>query len=288
MFLVSGKELVIAQCRAGIVGTLPSMNARTSNELANWLDEIRSAVGTAPFGVSLIVTSSNKRLDADLQVCIDKNVPLIITSLSPPDGLANTIRAYGGQHLHDVTTMRHAEKALEQGVSGLILISAGAGGHGGLLNPFAFIAEVRQQFKGPLALGGGIATGSGIAGAIASGADFAYIGTRFINASESLANQRYREMVLGATATEFVNTPLFSGIGANYLAPSIIAAGFDLNTLPKGQRLDDDIPPTHVKAWKDILSAGHGVGATLVQEKTIEIIEDLEQGYYSASARLFS
>lgn len=285
MFLVSGPELVIAQCKAGIIGTLPALNARETSVFADWLDEIREAVGDAPFGVNLIAAATNRRFEADLAVCIDRHVPLIITSLRAPDGMSGAIGAYGGIHIHDVVTVRHAEKALECGVHGLVLVTAGAGGHGGQLTPMAFIPEVRRFFDGLIALGGGIADGRSLLAARVLGADFGYIGTRFIAAKESLADDDYRQMVIAATARDIVYTPYFSGVGANYLAPSIVRAGFDLDELPKGALLAKDTPkPNGARAWSDIRGAGQGVGATRSIETVAEIVGSIEAEYQAVRA----
>jgi nitronate monooxygenase len=288
MFLVSGPDLVVAQGKAGILGTLPALNARTTEAFADWCDEIAARLPEgARWGVNLIAASSNRRLEADLGICVDRKVPVVITSLRAPREIATAVREYGGLHLHDVTTVRHAEKALADGASGLILVAAGAGGHGGRLSPFAFAAEVRRFFSGPMVLGGGIATGAGVLAARAAGADAAYVGTRFIPTAESLAGERHRRLILAAGADDIVYTPLFSGVAANYLKASVVEAGLDPNALPAGSRLAPDTPrPEGVKAWIDILSAGQGVAASEKIETVAEIVDVLAREYRTAFDRI--
>ena len=284
MFLVSGPDLVIAQCRAGIVGTLPALNARSTEDFAQWCDRITAALpeGTM-WGVNLIAAPTNTRLDADLEVCVAKKVPLVITSLKAPAELASRVKSYGGMHLHDVTTLRHAKKALSSGCSGLVLVCAGAGGHGGTLSPMAFSAEVRRIHKGPMLIGGGIGTGAGVLSVRAMGADAAYVGTRFIAASESLAPARHRQMVIEATSADITYTPLFSGVPANYLTASIVESGLDLNDVPTGARLaPGQTKPERLRAWVDILGAGQGVGAVAERSPTEDIVATLEEEYRAA------
>lgn len=265
MFLVSGPQLVIAAMRAGIVGTFPALNQRTTEGYKAWVDEIRAATADlapeqAIFGVNLIVHPSNTRLEADVRATVEKKVPLVITSLGAVKLVVDAVHSYGGKVFHDVTTRRHAEKAAEAGVDGLILVTAGAGGHAGTANPFAFLAEVRRFFNGPIALAGALSNGAQIAAALAAGADFAYMGTRFIATTESSAPEAYREMVTHASIADIVYTPAISGIPANFLAPSLVNAGLDPKNLPT---ID---PKTHkinmsneARAWRDVWSAGHGV-----------------------------
>src|SRR5919197_2972548 len=245
MFLVSNPALVIAQCTSGILGAFPALNARPREALDAWLVEVRDGLArhraehpeanVAPFGVNLIVHDSNERLDHDLSLCVNHRVPLIITSLRAPGAVVDRVHEYGGLVFHDVTTVRHAEKALEGGVDGLILVCAGAGGHAGTLTPFALVPEVRRFFAGPIVLAGAITTGRGVLAAEASGADFAYVGTRFIASAESSAPDEYKQMVVASNAADIVYTPFFSGVHGNYLRASIAAAGLDPERLSAGK-----------------------------------------------------
>ncbi|MCH1989716.1 NAD(P)H-dependent flavin oxidoreductase, partial [Achromobacter xylosoxidans] len=242
MFLVSGPDLVAAQCGAGIIGTFPSLNARPQEQLHDWINRIEERLAAArradprarvaPYGVNLIVHPSNARWQGDLAICAERRVPLVITSLHPPEAVVRAVHAYGGQVYHDVTTVRHARRALDAGVDGLILVSAGAGGHAGRLNPIALVNEIRAFYDGPLALSGCISHGKDVLAAQALGCDFAYMGTRFIATRESLANDAYREMILRAQAADVTYTPYFSGVPANYLSESIRATGLDPARLP--------------------------------------------------------
>lgn len=288
MFLVSGPGLVIAQCRAGVLGTLPSLNARSTDEFAGWCDRIASSLppGT-PWGVNLIAAPTNARLDADLEVCVAKKVPLVITSFHAPPEIAQKVIAYGGVHLHDVATLRHAQKALASGCSGVVLVAAGAGGHGGTLSPMAFADEVRRIHDGPMLIGGGIGSGAGVLAARACGADAAYVGTRFIAAEESLASDQYRQMLIAAGSGDITYTPLFSGVAANYLSQSIIESGLDLATMPIGPKRPPEMKkPEGVRTWVDVLGAGQGAGAVERVESTEAIVATLAAEYQAALARL--
>lgn len=288
MFLVSGPRLVIAQCQAGVLGTLPSLNARTTSDFAEWCDRIIEALpdGT-PWGVNLIAAPTNTRLDADLEVCVAKKVPLVITSFNAPPEIAQKVTGYGGVHLHDVANLRHAKKALASGCSGVVLVCAGAGGHGGTLSAMAFADEVRRIHDGPMLIGGGIGTGAGVLAARAAGADAAYVGTRFIAAEESLASANYRQMLIDASSTDITYTPLFSGVAANYLSQSIVESGLDLDAMPIGPKRPEDQPkPEGIRTWVDVLGAGHGVGATRTVESTEAIVATLEAEYAAALDRL--
>ncbi|MCK8784759.1 nitronate monooxygenase family protein [Roseomonas sp. NAR14] len=283
MFLVSNPDLVVETCRGGIVGTFPSLNQRTNEGYADWLDEIAGRLGPqdAPYGVNLIVNRSNKRLDGDLATTVARKVPLVITSLGAVKELVDAVHAYGGLVFHDVINLRHAAKAAEAGVDGLIAVSAGAGGHAGLLSPFAFLSELRQIFQGTLLLSGSITTGAHIAAARLMGADLAYIGTRFIATQESMASDTYKEMVLEAKAKDVIYTPAISGVNANFLRQSLVAAGLDPENLPPK-------PTVHVDAehrpWKNIWSAGHGVGAIEDVPATAALCERLAREYREAVA----
>lgn len=261
MFLTSGPDLVIETCAGGVVGTFPALNQRSSEGLRDWLREIRARLAAeanpAPFGVNLIVHKSNTRLDADLRICIEEKVPLIITSLGAVPELVGQVHDYGGLVFHDVINLQHARKAAEAGVDGIIAVCAGAGGHAGTLNPFALVSEIRAIFGGAIALAGAINTGAQIAAARMMGADMAYLGTRFLATRESLAQAGFKQMVLDSRAGDILHTPHISGVGANFLRPSILAAGLDPDRLDHTGELDME---TEAKVWKDIWSAGQGVG----------------------------
>ncbi|CAM4338149.1 Nitronate monooxygenase [Bordetella tumbae] len=297
MFLVSGPDLVIAQCTAGVIGTFPSLNARPQEALTDWLTRIEKGLALyraahpdaviAPYGVNLIVHPTNARWQADLQTCVAHRVPLIITSLHAPDAVVQAVRPYGGLVFHDVTTVRHARRALDAGVDGLILVAAGAGGHAGTLNPIALVNEIRSFYDGPLVLSGCISHGKDVLAAQALGCDLAYIGTRFIATNESLAPDRYREMVLQATIDDVLYTPFFSGVPANYLIPSISAAGLDAEQLnSKDSNAVNMDKTTRPKAWKDVWSAGQGVGAVQEILPTHALVEQLAYEYAEARKTL--
>ncbi|MBV9522436.1 MAG: nitronate monooxygenase, partial [Alphaproteobacteria bacterium] len=243
MFIVSVPELVIAQCTAGIVGSFPALNARPQEMLGEWIMRIKDALAAfeaeggrkaAPFAVNQIVHGSNERLEHDLDLCIRHEVPIIITSLRPPGEVVKAVHGYGGIVLHDVISIRHAEKALEQGVDGLILVCAGAGGHAGTLSPFALVSEVRRFYRGTVILSGAIANGAAILAAQAIGADLAYVGTRFIATREANAKDAYKQMLVSGSARDIVYTDAISGVHGNYLRPSLVAAGLDPDNLPAG------------------------------------------------------
>ncbi len=270
MFMVSSPDLVIAQCKTGIVGSFPALNARSTELLDRWLKRIEAELAAfaeanpdrrvAPYAVNQIVHSSNARLAEDMRVCERRRPPIVITSLRPPDEVVACVHGWGGIVLHDVISVRHAEKALEAGVDGLILVAAGAGGHAGALSPFALLQEVRAFYDGPIALSGAIATGGAVFAALAAGADLAYVGTRFIAAVEADADPRYKQMLIDSAAADIVYSSLFTGVAGNYLRPSIAAAGFDPDALPVGEKAQMDLRSA-AKAWRDIWGAGQGVGA---------------------------
>ena len=292
MFLVSGPQLVTAACRAGVLGTFPALNQRTTAGFVAWLDEISAALTPqdAPFGVNLIVHSSNARLQADLAAVVEHRVPVVITSLGAASAVVDAVHAYGGLVLHDVTTLRHAHKAADAGVDGLICVAAGAGGHTGLLNPFAFVAEVRRFFGGIVALAGGLTTGSDVLAARAMGADLAYLGTRFIATAESLATDAYRRQLVESGLDDVVLTAGVSTIPANFLRPSLLAAGLDPDTLPDPGRVDLDhlTNPSEgdAKAWRDIWSAGQGVGSIVDAPPVATLVDRLLAEYTEAVAGL--
>ena len=262
MFLVSGPDLVVETCRAGVVGTFPSLNQRESAGYAAWLEEIAARLaehpGAAPFGVNLIVHRSNKRLEPDLKATVDRRVPLVITSLGAVKEVVQAVHGYGGLVFHDVINMRHAAKAIEAGVDGLIAVCNGAGGHAGTLNPFAFLTELRAAFDGTLLLGGAINTGRQVAAARLMGADLAYIGTRFVATQESMAPAEYRRMILEARAKDVLYTAAISGVKGNFLRASIAAAGLDPDRLDEAAALN--VSDHESRPWKNIWSAGQGVG----------------------------
>ena len=293
MFIAGNPKLVIEQCKAGVVGSFPALNARPQEALDQWLTEIESALagqtGAAPFAVNQIVHKSNDRLEHDVEVCIKHKVPITITSLRAPDDVVAKIHAYGGIVLHDVISVRHAHKALEAGVDGLILVCAGAGGHAGTLSPFALIGEVRRFFDGPLILSGAISSGDAVLAAQAAGADLAYIGTRFLATPEASVPERYKEEILRAAAADIVYTDLFSGVHGNYLKHSVVAAGFDPLNLPKSDPARMNFGTAggaEKKVWRDIWSAGQGVGQIDAIAPVAQVVAKLEAEYTAARRRL--
>ena len=293
MFIASNPKLVIEQCRAGIVGSFPALNARPKETLDAWLDEIKAALAAqpdaAPFAVNQIVHKSNDRLEHDVATCVKHKVPITITSLRAPNEIVGAVHSYGGIVLHDVINVRHAEKALEAGVDGLILVCAGAGGHAGTLSPFALVSEVRRFFDGPILLSGAIATGDGILAAQAAGADLAYIGTRFLATPEASVPDRYKDEVVKATAADIVYTDLFSGVHGNYLKHSVVNAGYDPLNLPKSDPSKMNFGSgggAEKKVWRDIWSAGQGVGRIASVIPTAEVVANLSSEYAAARRRL--
>lgn len=265
MFLVSGPDLVTACCRAGILGSFPALNCRSTAELDAWLVDIEQALGPvdAPFAVNLIVHRTNHRLEADLSVIGQHRVPLVITSLGAVRDVVDTVHAYGGLVFHDVTNLRHAERAAHAGVDGIICVAAGAGGHAGTVSPFALVAEVRQVFDGTVLLAGGLSSGGDVLAARAMGADLAYLGTRFLATAESLASAPYKAMIGEASAEDVVYTAGVSSIPANFLRASLAAAGVDIGADTGTPDLAHLTSPTDsdLRAWRDVWSAGHGVGS---------------------------
>ncbi len=271
MYLVSGPELVVAACQAGVVGAFPALNRRTSEGFEAWLEEIGGALEdarrpdgmpAAPFGVNLIVHKTNPRLKADLKLCVEHKVPLVITSLGAANEVFDAVHGYGGVVFHDITNMRHAEKAATAGADGLILVCAGAGGHAGTFNPFALLPEVRRLFAGTIVLAGCISGGRAIAAAQMMGADLAYLGTRFIATKESLADDGFKRMILDSAAADIVYTPVVSGIPGSFLRQSLIDAGLDSDDAPGPGKMDFGARlKEETKAWKHVWSAGQGVGS---------------------------
>ncbi|WP_420996258.1 NAD(P)H-dependent flavin oxidoreductase [Cupriavidus sp. 30B13] len=299
MFIVSYPELVLAQCKAGIVGSFPALNARPAEVLGDWLTQIeeelasfRAANPGAPVGpvaVNQIVHASNVRLEHDIKVCVDHKVPIFITSLrAPPREMIDAVHGYGGIVLHDVISIRHAQKAIEAGVDGLILVAAGAGGHAGTLSPFALVGEVRKIFDGVIALSGSIATGEAVLAAQAMGADFAYVGTRFIASQEAHASEQYKQSITTSAAADIIYTNLFTGVHGNYIRESIVASGLDPENLPEADKtkMDFSSGASKAKAWKDVWGAGQGVGQIHDIPTAGEIVARMKAEYDAARARL--
>jgi nitronate monooxygenase len=296
MFLVSGPDLIVETCRSGIMGTFPALNQRTSEGYTAWLDEIQERLDRidaetgappSPFAVNLIVHKTNARLARDLEITVQHRVPIVITSLGAVRDVVDAIHSYGGLVFHDVINLHHSNKASEAGVDGLIAVCAGAGGHAGLLNPFAFIAEIRQIFDKTLILSGAITHGRQIAAAQLLGADLAYLGTRFINTREALAPPGHKEMILASTAKDIVYTSAISGVHANFLRASIIAAGADPDNLQSSVKLTVS-SEGEAKAWKDVWSAGQGVGDIHDIPSAAELCQRLVAEYREAIAELTS
>tara|TARA_Y100001968_G_scaffold222555_1_gene205302 strand:- start:59 stop:1036 length:978 start_codon:yes stop_codon:yes gene_type:complete len=292
MFLISGPQLVIECCKNGIVGTFPALNQRTSEGFEEWLIEIKTELDkfeqetgkkAAPFGVNLIVHPTNPRLEADVKLCMKHKVPLVITSLGAVSMVVDAIHSYGGLVFHDIIKKRHAEKAAEAGVDGLILVSAGAGGHGGTLNPMSLITEVKKFFDKTILLSGCISTGRDVASALQMGADLAYMGTRFINTEESKAPEEYRKMIIDAGASDVVYTAAISGVHANFLAASLKAAGVTEEDLKKDTKIDFGKElNTEAKAWKTIWSAGQGVTSIDNVLPVAELVQQLKDEFKTA------
>lgn len=295
MFLISGPQLVIECCKNGIVGTFPALNQRTSEGFEEWLIEIKTGLAAfeketgkkaAPFGVNLIVHNTNPRVQADLELCVKHKVPLIITSLGAVSELVDAVHSYGGLVFHDIIKKRHAEKAAEAGVDGLILVSAGAGGHAGTINPMPLVAEIKRFFKKTILLAGTISTGRDIASALQMGADLAYMGTRFINTQESKAPQEYRDMIIDAGADDIVYTAAISGVAANFLGPSIKAMGITEDMLTREKKVDFGeeltVHKDDAKAWATIWSAGQGVTNIHNAPHVSELVKELKSEFISA------
>ena len=297
LFLVSGPELVIAQCKAGIVGSFPALNARPQHVLEEWLIRIKEELAQAkaenpdlpiaPYAVNQICHGSNDRLMGDMEICVKHEAPIIITSLRPPEEIVTAAHSYGGLVYHDVISVKHAKKAAEQGVDGLILVCAGAGGHAGMLSPFALVKEVREFFDGTIILSGSISSGSAVASSLALGADLAYMGTRFIATEEANAEQGYKDMLIESVADDIIYSSLFTGVHGNYLKGSVVNAGLDPNNLPEADKASMNFGSggnTDAKAWKDIWGSGQGIGSikdsptvqALVDQLTSEFKEALE------------
>ncbi len=296
LFILSNPDLVIAQCKAGIVGSFPALNARPAEMLEQWLIRITGELEAhnranpgrpaAPFAVNQIVHASNDRLQHDLDLCVKYRVPIIITSLGARPELNETVHSYGGITLHDVINNRFARKAVEKGADGLIAVAAGAGGHAGTLSPFALIEEIREWFDGPLILSGAIATGRSILAAQVMGADLAYMGSGFIATHEANADEAYKRMIVSSSADDIVYTNLFTGVYGNYLKPSIAAAGLDPDHLPESDPSKMNFGSSRVKAWKDIWGSGQGIGAVKKVVSATEVVARLRAEYQEAKQAL--
>lgn len=295
LFLVSGPELVIAQCKAGIIGSFPALNARPAEVLDEWLTRINTELEeykaanpdavVAPYAVNQICHASNDRLMEDMETCVKHKVPIIITSLRPPAEIVEAAHSYGGVVYHDVINVKHARKAAEEGVDGLILVCAGAGGHAGALSPFALLREVKEWFDGTILLSGAIGDGFCVASALAMGADLAYMGTRFIATEEANADQNYKDMLIQSAADDIVYSSLFTGVMGNYLKPSIAAAGLDPNNLPEADKSKMNFGSggnMKTKAWKDIWGSGQGIGGIQDVEPVEAVVSRLENEYRKA------
>ncbi len=299
LFIVSGPDLVIAQCKAGVVGSFPSLNARPLSQLDEWFARIAEELAvwdrdhpdtpSAPFAVNQIVHRTNNRLEEDIELCVKYKAPIVITSLGARTDLNDAIHSYGGITLHDVITDRFARKAIEKGADGLIPVAAGAGGHAGTLSPFALMQEIRQWFDGPVALSGSIANGAAILAAQAMGADLAYIGSAFIATEEANAQQDYKDMIVESAANDIVYTNLFTGVHGNYLRPSIVKAGMDPDNLPVSDPSAMNFGSggnQEAKAWRDIWGCGQGIGALGSAPPVAEFVARLTQEYEAAQAAL--
>jgi nitronate monooxygenase len=311
LFTVSYPELVLAQCKAGVVGSFPALNARPEEKLSEWLTMMKKELEEyrtdnpdaviAPFAVNQICHHSNNRLEHDMEMCVEHEVPIVITSLRAPKFVVDAVHSYGGAVMHDVINIRHAKKAIDEGADGLILVCAGAGGHAGALSPFALVREVREFFDGPVALSGSISHGASVLSAQAMGADFAYIGTRFIATQEANASQGYKDMIVESSAKDIMYSPTFTGVHGNYLRPSVVNAGLDPEDLPyadkndmnfgsSGKDMDKSIAEgdNQKKAWKDIWGSGQGIGNLHEVPTVMEAVDALVKEYEEAKSALSS
>jgi nitronate monooxygenase len=301
LFIISNPDLVIAQCKAGIVGSFPALNARPAEELDRWLEKITTELAeydaanpespSAPFAVNQIVHGSNDRLQHDMEMCVKWKVPIVITSLGAKEFVNESVHSYGGIVLHDIINDRFAKKAIEKGADGLIAVATGAGGHAGALSPFALVQELREWFDGPLLLSGSIANGDAVLAAQAMGADLAYIGSAFIATEEANAEQPYKQSLVDSNADDIVLSNLFTGVHGNYLKPSIIAAGMDPDNLPESDPSKMNFGSggnSDAKAWKDIWGCGQGIGAVKAVLSAQELVDKIEAQYNIAKSRLES
>ncbi|WP_049732255.1 NAD(P)H-dependent flavin oxidoreductase [Rhizobium ecuadorense] len=298
LFIISHPALTLAQCKAGIIGAFPALNARPASQLDEWLAEITEELArhdaahpdrpAAPFAVNQIVHMSNKRLEHDLSLCVKYKVPVVISSLGAVPEVNAAVHSYGGIVLHDIINNRHAHSAIRKGADGLIAVAAGAGGHAGTLSPFALVQEIREWFDGPLLLAGAISTGGAILAAEAMGADMAYIGSPFIATEEARATEPYKQAIVEGAASDIVYSNYFTGVHGNYLKPSIVAAGMDPDNLPAADvsKMDFEQAVGGAKAWKDIWGSGQGISAVKAVEPVAKLVDRLEAEYKAARARL--
>ena len=296
LFIISNPKLVIAQCKAGVVGSMPALNARPAEQLEEWLIEITEALEAhnraypdkpaAPYAINQIVHKSNDRLEHDMAMCVKYKVPIIITSLGAREDVNAAAHSYGGIVLHDIINNKFAKKAIEKGADGLVAVAAGAGGHAGVKSPFALIQEIREWFDGPIALSGAIANGGAILAAQAMGADFAYIGSAFIATEEARAAEEYKQAIVEASSDDIIYSNLFTGVHGNYLAPSIRNAGLDPENLPESDASKMNFGGDAKKAWKDIWGCGQGIGAVKAVLPTADLVARLQREYEEARARL--
>ena len=296
LFIISNPKLVIAQCKAGVVGSMPALNARPAEQLEEWLIEITETLAAhnrahpdkpaAPFAINQIVHKSNDRLEYDMAMCVKYKVPIIITSLGAREDVNAAAHSYGGIVLHDIINNKFAKKAIEKGADGLVAVAAGAGGHAGVKSPFALIQEIREWFDGPIALSGAIANGGAILAAQAMGADFAYIGSAFIATEEARAAEEYKQAIVKASSDDIVYSNLFTGVHGNYLAPSIRNAGLDPENLPESDASKMNFGGDAKKAWKDIWGCGQGIGAVKAVLPTADLVARLQHEYEEARVRL--
>jgi len=298
LFIISNPKLVIAQCIAGVVGSMPALNARPAEQLEEWLIEITEALDAhnkahpdrpaAPYAINQIVHKSNDRLEHDMAMCVKYKVPIIITSHGAREDINAAAHSYGGVVLHDIINNKHAHKAIEKGADGLIAVAAGAGGHAGVKSPFALIQEIRQWFDGPVALSGAISTGDAVLAAQAMGADFAYIGSAFIATEEARAVDAYKQSIVDSNSDDIVLSNLFTGVHGNYLAPSIRNAGMDPENLPESDPSKMNFSGDKTKAWKDIWGCGQGIGAIDKVQSTADYVAQLKRQYAAAKARVLA
>jgi nitronate monooxygenase len=296
LFIISNPKLVIEQCKAGVVGSMPALNARPASQLDEWLHEITEALAAynranpdkpaAPFAINQIVHKSNDRLEHDMQMVVKYKVPIIITSLGARTDVNDAVHSYGGVVMHDIINNAFARKAIEKGADGLIAVAAGAGGHAGTKSPFALVQEIRQWFDGPIALSGSIATGGAVLAAQAMGADFGYIGSAFIATHEARASEAYKQAIVDSNSDDIVYSNLFTGVHGNYLKPSIVAAGLDPDKLPESDPSAMNFGGDAKKAWKDIWGCGQGIGAVNAVTSTADLVARLAREYREAKARI--
>ena len=298
LFIISNPKTVIAQCINGVVGSMPSLNARPLSQLDEWLAEITETLAAhnrahpdqpaAPFAINQIVHKSNERLDEDMALCVKYKVPLIITSLGAREEINQAAHSYGGLVMHDIINNKFAHKAIEKGADGLIAVATGAGGHAGVKSPFALIQEIRQWFDGPVALSGSIASGGAILASLAMGADFAYIGSAFIATDEARAAEEYKQCIVNSNSDDIVYSNLFTGVHGNYLAPSIRNAGMDPDNLPESDPSKMNFAGDKTKAWKDIWGCGQGIGVIDKVQSTADLIAQFKREYEDAKHRLIA